>query len=296
MFTKLYKKNYGDNIVFPDFEKQTNGKKEMNVNNITTKYTPASNQNSNRPPEYHSHSIFKPLLYTYLTALAVIPPNTGDYFEKREQLEETKEKIYRPLFKNEPPQYLSERFNPDSTNANIAYQLTMANKIDLAQLEKVDDDKFRYTLMLDSKKVKGRLKFINDDKIIFGTAVINDLSKEISKSREYKFKIVLPNKKSDTFMMKILDANGNGDEKQFYTLKREKDGTLVFKDSVNTQVLNKKNADIRQKINTIESELNEMGIELQKEKDSQRALQLILAFVFLIEFMAGMSRQAANQE
>lgn len=263
----------------------------MNVNNISTGYTPANNTNDNRPGR--RPSILKPLLYTYLTALAVIPVETGDYFEKEKQLEETKEKISKPVVKNEEPAYFTERFFTNAKNTNFFNQLMMANKVDQAQLEKVSDDKFRYNIRLDSKKINGRLKIFHDDKIIYGTAVINDLSKEISKSKEYKFKIVLPEKKSNTFLMKILDNNNQ--EKKLYTMKRNRDGSLILNDGTKDTVLNKKNAEIYQAINLVEKELAEQGADIQKEKEEQRALQLLLAVVFMIEFLVGASKDPESE-
>lgn len=260
----------------------------MNVNNITTNYTPVSNNNDNRPSR--SPSILKPLLYTYLTALAVIPVDTGDYFEKQEELQETKEKIHKPVLKNEDNTYLSERFSSDRSNKNIFYQLTMANTVDQAQLEKVSDDKFRYNIRLDNRKISGRFKLFNKDKAIFGTAVINDLDKAISKSKEYKFKIVLPEKKSDTFLMKILDSYNNDKDNKIYSLKRKNDGRLILNDGEKETVVNQKNAEIFQAINLVEKELTDMGRSIQKEKDEQRTLQLLLSIVFLIEFLVGSTK------
>ena len=262
----------------------------MNINNISTQYNQTQNNN---PVPPRRRSILKPLLYTYFTALAIMPVDKGDYFEKQEKLQETKDKIRKSPFTNEDDSYLKERFASKDKNKNTFYQLQMANLVDQAQMEKVSDDKFRYSIRVDSKKINGKLKFANKDKALYGTAVIYDLSKELSKSKEFKFKIILPNKKSNTFLMKILD---NTDTGTIYKLKRENDGRLILNDGKDDTTINPINAEVYQAIRDIERNLSDQAYNIANAKENQKKLQLIMSIIFLLEFLTGTTREKSNQE
>ena len=264
----------------------------MNVNNISTNYNATHNNN---PTPRHT-SILKPLLYTYLTAMAIMPVETKDYFQKQEQLQEAKEKIQKKPFTNENDSYLKERFSPDKKNKNILYQLKMANIVDQAQMEKVSEDKFRYSIQIDDKKIKGKLKFVNEDRVVYGSAVINDLSKEVSKSKEFKFKILMPSKKSNSFLLKILDNTEASEAKQIFTLSRKNDGELVLNNGTENTVLNPKNTEVYQAIKDIERSLSDERDKISKKEEEQKGLQLILSVMFLFEFLMGITKERINQE
>ena len=288
LFTKLYKKNCGANIVIPVEEIE----KVMNVKNISSGYIPpANNRQSNNSG---CMSVMKPVLYTYLTALALLPVPQKDYFEKQAQLQDIEEKIKRSPFTNEPDTFLYERFSDNTKNKNIFYQLKLANQTDFSQMEKISDDKFIYTIRIDNKRIDGKVKFVDEDRVIFGTSAIRDLNDEKSKVKKFKFKIVLPQDKSKSFILKILD-NTNPGEKNIYKLTRKNDGSLILHNKDKEEVLNPVNTKVNIAIKDIENSLVEDGIKIEEAKDNQNTLRLILAIVFFMEFLAG-KKESTSQE
>lgn len=283
----------------------------MRINNDTVNlnsnyYNPKKNNNNDNneernpfnPPDggEQALSLLKNGLLAYLLFEAVMPVNVPEKYEKirEEYMAEIKD---TPAVKNESSTYLYDRFFHQDRATNTYYHLNMAHKVDKSEINKINDNEFSMKIKLNDIEVSGKMKFENlqNDTLISGTAFIRDLDAIVSKSREYKYKMFIPEKGSNSLTVKIMPQTKGLDTVE-YKLQRNIDGKLSLITEKGNIVLNstaaaeyeklQEKAHLVTKINESESAANEM----------KQMLRLFLIVYFGIKAVEGFRQSRLNKE
>lgn len=219
-------------------------------------------------------------LIAYLLFEAVTPYSGKKEFDDFKK-EVEKEQLEKPVVKNAPDDYLYERFFHKNRATNTYYHLNMAQQVDEAKIEKIDDNEFSVKLRLDEYEISGKMKFqnIENDTIITGAAVKKDIYAILSKSKEYRYEIHISQKGSKSFELKILPQSKN--EKLFeYKLTRDIDGKLALQTHEGAVVLNSEAAAKFEKLNEDLKTVGKIDDHCEKSKELKRMLQLFLILYF----------------